>query len=497
MTNKGDKLKNWLKNPYNLGAVAVVILALIIRLYFLFNTNGQTLWWDEAEYGSMAKHYLLDVPYELNPQRPFLFPFIAGILMLLSISEAMIKFLIVVIPSTLLVGSIYFLGKEMYNEKVGLIGAILATFSWTFVFWSARFQPDFLSMLFSVLSIMFMWMYWKSPSRKLIIYSGVFAALGFMFKVSGLLVPLMFLVFMIIKDRIEMFKKKDYYIFTLSFFLTLVPQFIYSKFALGSLMAFLTKSGYAAAVVKETKPFGWYNLKFFYLLTENMYFILFIIGLILGLRFLLYLDVLAKEKNKCFDANLFAIVALVVVAAFYIFYIRGTEDRWVFLWLPFIFYFIGNALIFVHDLIKPMQNTLAIIVIVGLLVFGAYGQLMHAKTVIDSRKESYAPVKAAALWLKDHSDKNDEILSISYPQTTYYSERKVTLYAERINSEEEFDMYVRANKPRFLIVSAFEPHPPWIQPWIVNNQNMTKPVQAYFEDEQKQRPLLIVYEVMY
>ena len=78
---------------------------------------------------------------------------------------------------------------------------------------------------------------------------------------------------------------------------------------------------------------------------------------------------------------------------------------------------------------------------------------------MENKKESYLPVKDAALWMKANSEPNDQILSVSYPQTSYYAERNVTIYSD-IENVSEFDKLVWKFKPKYLEATLFEPHHP-------------------------------------
>jgi 4-amino-4-deoxy-L-arabinose transferase-like glycosyltransferase len=489
--NKFEKIKSWLKDPYNLAIVGIVIFAFALRLYYFFITKNQTLWWDEAEYLATAKHWAFGVPYDLNPQRPPLFQLLGAVTFLFGLGETFVKFAWVLLPSVFLVFVVYLLGKEMFSKKVGLIASFLTAVSWTFLFWTARVQPDFFSMGFQVLSVLFMWKYWKNDKSKYIVFAGIFAALGFYFKISALLVPMSFIIFILIKDRLSAFKNKNYYYFSLVYLATLVPYFIWSYITFGTFTAF--KAGTSNQIIAHV-PFGWYNLNFFYTLTEGILFVLFLIGLLLAFRFVLYADILVKDKKKCFDSGLFSIIVLMVVAAFYIFYIRGTEDRWVFLWLPFIFMLIGNALMSVYNFGKKYSKIISAFLVIALLIWGGYAQLSHANDIITNKKDSYSQVKDAALWIKEHSAPGDKVLSISSTQTVYYSERKVLPYSA-IKNASDFDSYIKENKPRFLMISIFENHPTWAYTWP--NGNNSRAVQAYFSDSDKKQPVLIIYEINY
>jgi hypothetical protein len=470
----------------NTALIIILVFAFGIRLHYFSMTHEQALWWDEAEYMSAAKHWAFGVPYEINPQRPPLFQFLSSLVFQAGLGELFIKFFLVLLPSVILIYLIYLLGREMYNNKVGLIAAFLGAISWTFIFWSLRAQPDSISVVFQIASVLFMWKYWKTDSTKAIILAGLFSAIGFYFKVSALLIPLAFLAFILIKDRLSAFTNKKYYYFAITFLLTLVPYFVYTYLYFGKLF---TLGSYNNSITSHLS-LGWYNLQYFYLLTENILFVLFIFGLVLSLRFLLYIDVLLKERKA--DPNLFSILLIVIVSVFYITYIRGTEDRWVFIWLPFIFFMIGNALMFIYECRKDagwVVKYIMIAIIIGLLALGGFVQYQHADNLIKMKKDSYMPVKLGALWIKENSNINDTIFSISYTQTVYYSERNVVTFS---GNQSEFEEMLRIKKPRYLMISVFEQHPDWMYAWVDGNPRL-KAVNGYSEG---QRPVLAIYEVI-
>lgn len=492
--NRSEKIKKWLSKPSNLLLLAILIFATILRFQQVVQVDGQALWWDEAEYGATAKKWAYGTPYELNPQRPPLFQFLWSILLRIGLTELPIKIILVTIPSIFLVFTVYLLGREMYNRYVGLMAALLTSVSWTFLFWSTRFQPDFFSMSFQILAIYFMWSYWKNESRKDIVCSALFVGLAMYFKISALLVPLTFMVFILIRDKLTALKNKDYYLFALTFILSMLPYFIWASIEFGRWTGFLN-SGYSNQVVNPTLPFAWNTLNLFYTLNGWLLFYLFLAGLIFGLRFLLYFDIMLNDKKKTLNPDLFSTLILVVSSAFYIFYIRGVEDRWVFIWVPFLTYFIANFLFFSYTKLKKYNIHFATALVVVALLAGAYFQYNSAQQLIDARKESYAPVKLAGEWIKENSDEEITLLTQSQTQNSYYAERKI----RSINSFEnnpEFSEFINSTNTDDLLlqVSIFEPHPDWIQTWIAANQEKINPLQVYFGDEAKTQPILIVYD---
>jgi len=207
---------------------------------------------------------------------------------------------------------------------------------------------------------------------------------------------------------------------------------------------------------------------------------------------------ITKEKNKVFNPYIFSVLALIIISLFYMFWIKETQDRWVFLWLPFIFFLAANTLMFAYQHAKKFHKQLGIVVVLGLLVIIAYNQVNQANDLIENKLDSYSPVKQAGIWIKENSNKEDIIFSRSHPQTSYYSERKtLTVRLEDITSPEDFGNFLDENKPRYAQISVFENHPSQIMEWLQNNQDRAKPVNAIFSDPEQQQAILVVYEILY
>ena len=166
---KKRKIVLWLKNPYNLGFLAIILAAIIIRLYYFFLTKNQPLWWDEAEYMLKAKSIALGTPdtgwwYG----RPILFPLISSIFFKLGLGEIGIRF-IWLIMSVFNVCLIYFLGRELFNKRVGLIASALMSVSYIELFYSNRMLVNLPEVFFTLVAfILFVKVEFSNQNKKLI-----------------------------------------------------------------------------------------------------------------------------------------------------------------------------------------------------------------------------------------------------------------------------------------------------------------------------------------
>jgi len=461
ITERKEKIKSWIKDPYNLALIGIILLAFAFRLYYFWITKSQPLWWDEAEYMSTAKHWIFGIPYDINPQRPPLFQLLAAIFLFVGFSEATIKFLIVLIPSIFLVFAIYLVGKEMFSKKIGLFAALGSSFVWSYLFWTERFQPDFFSMCFQMLSFLFFWKMIKNPKIKYAVCTGIFAALGFYFKISALLVPISMFLFILFLEGFWFFKKKHYWIVLASFTGSMIPFMIWQFFIFGNPLAFAPS--YIVLDVRSQWNYGWMALTFFQSFPKLLFFILFLIGLALAIfRIAILGDIILKDKKNRENPEVLSLITLIVVALFYVFFIKGAiEDRWVFLIIPFIFYFSAIGFFKISDYFEKINKILVFIFLIAVFGFFIYAQVQHTSQLIDAKKTSYYQIKDAAIWIKDNSDKNEASLSVSYTQTIAYSERPIYTYSRM--SEENFTKLLMEKKPKYIMVSIIEPnHPDWI-----------------------------------
>ncbi|HUS50290.1 MAG TPA: hypothetical protein VMZ91_08990, partial [Candidatus Paceibacterota bacterium] len=148
-----DKIKNWLKNPYNLVLIGVLVFALIIRLYYFSLTMNQPLWWDEAEYMSLAKGFagIINSNYVFALNRFPGFPLVASLFYMVGITnEVVLRFFLAFIPSLIVLFLLYFVIKEMYpDKKIAIISVAILSVLWEHVFYSNRFHTENFSLIFS------------------------------------------------------------------------------------------------------------------------------------------------------------------------------------------------------------------------------------------------------------------------------------------------------------------------------------------------------------
>src|SRR3989344_1636031 len=217
-----EKLKLFLKE--NLPIILILVLGFIVRIYYHILTKAQAEWWDAAEYLSMASNWAFGIPFDFNPQRPILFPLLESFLLNLGMSDLALKFILELIPSTLLILISYLVVKEMYNKRLALLVALFTSVFWLILFNTVRLHADVLLLFFGYLGILFFWKgYVKKEKNYYIWLTGIFIALAFLTKLTAVLFGIIIFIFLIFVDKLKFLKNKHLWLALILLFLVLLP----------------------------------------------------------------------------------------------------------------------------------------------------------------------------------------------------------------------------------------------------------------------------------
>ncbi len=159
MTSADTTTNNWEEK-------AVKILAILLGVFFLAKVvNLYTpLFHDELGVYGRALFYMLDngssmIPGDVDPElsrgHPLFFVFFVSLLTSwLGGTYVAARFVILLLSLALLLTT-YFLGKEMFNKKVGLLAAIMLSFQPMFFAQSTLILPEVMLALLGMLSLLF------------------------------------------------------------------------------------------------------------------------------------------------------------------------------------------------------------------------------------------------------------------------------------------------------------------------------------------------------
>lgn len=485
--NRKSKIKNyvlnWLKDPYNKVFLAIFILALVVRIYFLYISIHQTVWWDAADYLTEAKVLAgnLNIPYYFTPRRTFLLPLIwAGFLKLGlgEISFRILEFLF----SLAAIPAIFMIGKKIFDKKIALIASFLFAVFWMDLFYSNRLMTEIPSLAFLLFSIYFFWEAYTKKNEKMYILWGIFLGLAFLVRAGTFVMFAVFPIFLLITEKFKILKNKYMWLGVLCTGILMASFFIFTsiKQKLNAFAYFLALTpGTAGGETRLQNLMGFSGITQY--LTDSSMGLPHILGPILlvllafGMLLLLFnsligFDMILKRKTTTYDKYLFILILALVPFLFQSLFYHYAEDRYLMNAFPAFFFALSLGLTKIEGWLKKYNKYLGILAVVILLLIGGYWQISTANSIISGKVTSYAPVEQAALWLKANSNTSDIIISRSVPQTTYYAEREV-LNIPSSDNQTDFEKLIQEKKPAYLEISMFEPYPTWMfQQANANNQ---------------------------
>jgi 4-amino-4-deoxy-L-arabinose transferase-like glycosyltransferase len=503
-----DKIKNWLTNKENLIFLGIIVIAIALRLYVFAVTKTQPLWWDEAEYGLKAKSFAFGTPtIGWYTAREIVVPFLFSLLSRFGGTEISWRILQLGV-SIAIVFMVYFLGKQMFNKKIALIATSIISVNAVLLFFTGKILTYLWAPLFFLLTFyLFFQGYVNNKGKKYLYLLPVVAALGLATYGSLAFGIGAIVLFLFITEKFNFLKKKEWWIVALIGFISLVPQFIYSKITSGSFVA-------RWAGLQSSRPASNFSLIFDYFkLSPHLFGWIFTIFIAIGIIYMLLMLLLSyklvlKNQSHLLKSYLLVLLWALAVLGFYTYVSVGwgvTYDGFVLSLLPALAFVGAIGINLIYELKFNKKILLGVIFLI--LILGSFYQVTYARGMILNKVNSFDSVKYAGLWIKENSNLNDSVVSSSLPQMVYYSERVTYPYALTQSSlnvpsnlyktEQEFEKEVISKKPKYITDSVWEQVPQWVHEYPAKHNSTLVPVQVYYLDAQKTQPSLIIYEVKY
>lgn len=499
------KISSWIFKKENICLLLILILAFSIRFYFFKVTQNQALWWDESEYGLKAKSFAFGTPLSgWAPEREVVIPFLFSLVLRFGGSEIAIRFL-QVLMSFATVYLTYVLANKYLDKSKALLASFMMSLFWLHLFFSERILIyPWAAFLFLIVSITFYKGYFENKKKWLYIFGAVSAISLYTYFSTGFLLFGIF-AFLLVAERAEVFKRKDMWITFGIFLLVMLPFALYSMVSFGAPIPRLAVG--TGAILNENGPglsmvFGF--LAMMPRLLGNTTTLLFgAAALIFILELFIGFDLMHKEKNKTMLSRFFIFSVIFWTLAFYTFFAiragssagEGFYDGFILSVFPFIFAFVSDFVFNTKKYFDKASKWLfPALLVIFIILFSLY-HINTANSSIVAKVSSYDSVREGGIWIKEHSNPGDIIVSISRPQNTYYSERETVNYAS--NNETEFDKLMVKLRPKYLVDSIWEYTPQWVHDYPFKHNDTIFPVQVYFLDAQKTQPSLIIYQVKY
>jgi hypothetical protein len=144
---------------------------------------------------------------------------------------------------------------------------------------------------------------------------------------------------------------------------------------------------------------------------------------------------------------------------------------------------------YLYILIRKYNKSLAVILILVILLFGAYSQLKSASNLIDNKKETYLQLKQGFEWIKENTSPESVIIGNGIqPYAIYYADRMFLDFPANSSGGGIID------KADYLVQHAFTPQSDYMAQYLQENPDKWQPVNVFFFNQNKTQVALVIYK---
>lgn len=315
----------------------ILILSLIIRIvYFFFN---HPLWWDSHVYIGMGKYIFSGGKAGIwESFRPLVHPLILGAFWKLGLSPIILGKLVDLIFSLLAIYLTYLVGKEVFNKKVGLIGALIFSLSPLFLMLTGLVLTEPLALVFGLLGIYLF-------TREKIFLSGFFLSLAFLTKFpQGILIAAVFLA--ILFNKTNLIKKlKNLMILSMGFIIPVVPYLVFNYFSYPNIFEPFISGSWIVTTATWVYGSG-----------ATFYFTHFFLRNWIYLFFFGYIYYFFKENQWKDLRKLVIFLTPILVLLYFTFQVPRKETRYLIMALPFLAMLVSYTVIKIYYRLKTQPK---------------------------------------------------------------------------------------------------------------------------------------------
>lgn len=377
----------------------LAIIGLVLRIYEL---GFQSLWIDEGfsinAASSILKHGYPLLESGIVYSGSLLNSYLIAVFMFFYNSIFSAR-LVSVIFGVLTIFLAYYLGKELGNNKIGLMTAMFVTFSVWEIAWSRQARMYMQFQFFFMLSLLFFYKFVNDINLKNFFLVSLFSLLAVLSHNLGLTLGLIYIAYFVfdyekivfIYNKTKEYLKNKFVILLLIIFFIFIVNFIYQ--------------GIINYQELEINYFLTYN---YYL--KNVHFGFYYLGII-G-----FLIMLKNDFKKGVFIGLSFIVPFIFISSF----IYLLHYRYLFFILPILFFLTAYFIDYVS--FKKFYYLISLILVISLMFSGF---VFIPKAEYNLEKETPQPnFEKAYNFVKENKDKNDIVID-AYPALGYYYLGKV------------------------------------------------------------------------
>ncbi len=364
---------------------------------------------------------------------------------------------------------LYLIAKEMgWKEIYGFFAAILMILNPYYLFLSTKILLDVPLTAAIVMAIYFFIRFEKNRNQKNAIIAGIFSIMPLFIKIAGMLVPIIFAVYLLLehnKKVLDLFKDKNFLIFGGIHILFVVLFFSINLTIFGSLLPG-TQGFYSEGHI-FTGEWNYYLLNL-----PNYFMVIPVVLLFFGLG-MLFVNFKKSENKLILISGIFYFI-------FFSFFVGEKVPRYILPAFPFFFL----AIVYGISLIKYKKFKAEYLFLLLILLF-CYDYLSAANALIDQNSRSYTGFPEAGSWLFNYATSDDVIYAGSWRSIRTFSgfdrdNNGGNIHIIPKNFTEFLETVTTSDKSIILVIDVWEyTQPDWTYP--LNEEKFGNLISLGFE----------------
>ncbi|HYN41737.1 MAG TPA: glycosyltransferase family 39 protein [Thermoanaerobaculia bacterium] len=447
----------------------LLAIAALLRLASFGVTEVE--WWDSTIYLTEARRIASGISWApgYESHRAPLLPWIGALSYGAGLDETGV-YLANILFSLGTVWLMFRVGALLFDRQAGLVAAFLMAVSWESLFFTQRILTETPALFFWLLSIL---VYVRSVVRGETAWLpllGPAVALAFLTHFRAGAIALALALHFVAAKRWALLKRKEVVVSALLGFFCLASYAVFSVRRWGAPFEFLR--GYQVRRLGSigTEQLGvlWRYLEYLPTYLGRFLFAFLLVSVTITLAGELESVVRrsdsATRPERLRRGLLLAGLVFVPLAVPGLF--EKFNHRLGIFCLPGLFLLLGASVSRLALRSRARSVAVSRAVMAGVLAIAASQQLSTADVWLHAEGKSYLSVKVAGLWVRDHSREGAVIVTTSWPQVNFYAERRTVGLP---GSPAEFEALVRDHRAPFLVLSACERKPAWMESYLEAN----------------------------
>ncbi len=498
-----EKVESFIEKKAVLILLIILIGAFIIRLKYL--TINSAVWWDEADYLTLAKHFGLGLPEQAAPWRARPIPWIWGLFYYLGATEYFIRILSLLVS----VGGVYLafvIGKEFYGKKIGLFSALFMAVYHENLFWTARISMDtYAIILFGLLALFFYRGYVKDMGRKYLYAAGALFGYGvYAYDSTGFFAVMVFF-YLIATEKLRFLKNKKFWCVAVAAVIAFIPWAIYHQVQYGTVYPRITSmiGPQVVSGVEANRPLAANLQEYFSFFMAFPYylkgpiFLFFLLGLLLFYELFIGFDIMlkGKEGSESLKRDYYVLLWALVLPFMFGFVVMLSnfyyEARYLLPAMPIYLAIAGRGLFKVQEYIAKHNYLISLAVVLVVIVMSINSQLAFADQIIQAKKDTYIQERLGGEWVKQYTSPGEPLVGCCQTvQILYYTERTFT----RIEDNDALEKFIKEKRPRFYILDFLDPFCSNVR-YPIENPDKMRLANIFFYDQEQKQPVYLIFEI--